>query len=121
MSERCALTEEEQALVKRCREYRGTPVIVSTWSYWMMFGLGAAALALGLVVPLVRWASAGVAPAWDHLLSGAFAGLMLLWFWWGVTEQAAHAHRLAVLVDKLDGASSVGEPGTDGPVGQGGA
>jgi hypothetical protein len=117
MSERSALTEEERGLVKRCREYRGLPVMISTWFYWTIFALGAAALAFGLLAPLVRWASAGVVPAWDHLLSGAFAGAMLLWFWWGITQQAAQAHKLAVLVDKLADASPLAAPPPKQPVG----
>jgi hypothetical protein len=68
----------------------------------MFFWAGAILLlGFGLVAPLVRWATAGTVPAWDHLLTGAFVGAMLLWFWWGITQEVAKAHKLAVLVDKL--------------------
>jgi hypothetical protein len=110
-----SLTYEEWGLVQHCRSYRGLPVDMSTWFYWMMFIPAAAVLGFGLIAPLGRWASAGVVPRWDHLLSGAFGGAMILWFWFGITQQAAKAHKLAVVVDKLASMADLPSAGPNAP------
>src|SRR5262245_41941678 len=115
MSARTWLTYEEWELVQQCRNYRSLPVAMSTWFYWMVFVPVAVVLGLGLIAPLARWASSGVVPRWDHLLSGAFGGAMILWFWFGIFRQAAKAHKLAVVVDKLAVMADVPSAGPNDP------